>query len=58
MICPCRQYLAVLHHNENANQKQATTWTGQPTYRSELPKAKKREFSARPVKTKPTYGKL
>lgn len=37
-----RQYLAVLHHNENANQKQATTSPGQPMYRTELPKAKKK----------------
>ncbi|XP_056596027.1 uncharacterized protein si:ch211-236l14.1 isoform X2 [Triplophysa dalaica] len=51
----CRQYLAVLHYNENANRTQATTAAGQPRYNLELPKSKNGEFIARPIKTEPTY---
>ncbi|KAI7813506.1 hypothetical protein IRJ41_018585 [Triplophysa rosa] len=51
----CRQYLAVLHYNENANRTQATTLAGQPMYRLELPKSQKGEFIVRPIKTEPTH---
>ncbi|XP_057183575.1 uncharacterized protein LOC130550184 isoform X3 [Triplophysa rosa] len=54
----CRQYLAVLHYNENANRTQATTLAGQPMYRLELPKSKKGEFIVRPIKTEPTHQLL
>ncbi|XP_056591442.1 uncharacterized protein LOC130410660 [Triplophysa dalaica] len=50
----CRQYLAVLHYNENANPKQAIASAGQSMYRIELPKSKKEESIAPPIETKPT----
>ncbi|KAF4115269.1 uncharacterized protein LOC131535869 isoform X2 [Onychostoma macrolepis] len=51
----CRLYLAVLHHNENANQEQATS-TGQVVYKMVFPKSRKGECTARALKTDPTYN--
>ncbi|XP_056312320.1 uncharacterized protein LOC130223502 [Danio aesculapii] len=51
----CRLYLAVFHHNENANRKQATTATGQAMYKMVLPKSKRGEWTTRALKTEPTY---
>ncbi|XP_057210766.1 uncharacterized protein LOC130566949 [Triplophysa rosa] len=51
----CRQYLAVFHHNENANRKQATTSTGKAVYRVVFPRSKRGKSTARPVKTDATF---
>ncbi|KAG1953552.1 hypothetical protein F2P79_010041 [Pimephales promelas] len=52
----CRLFLAVLHHNENANRERATTSTGRGLYKIVLPKSKKEECIAQPIKTEPTYN--
>ncbi|RXN07569.1 hypothetical protein ROHU_032261 [Labeo rohita] len=52
----CRLYLAVLHHNENANREQATTSAGEAVYKMIFPKSKKGECTVRPLKTDPTYN--
>ncbi|XP_016362898.1 uncharacterized protein LOC107704481 [Sinocyclocheilus anshuiensis] len=52
----CRLYLALLHHNENANREQATTSTGKMVYKMVFPKSKKGECIARALKTDPTYN--
>ncbi|XP_065146034.1 uncharacterized protein [Paramisgurnus dabryanus] len=51
----CRLYLACMHFNENSNRPQAKTKTGKPVYRLLFPKAKKGEYSTRPLKTQATY---
>lgn len=51
----CRLYLAVLHHNENANREQARTSEGE-VYKMVFPKTKKGECTARPLKIDPTYN--
>lgn len=53
-----RLYLAAMHFNENAGRPQATSSTGELLYRLNLPKSKKGEFSMKPVKVDPTYGKF
>ncbi|XP_056612376.1 uncharacterized protein LOC130428401 [Triplophysa dalaica] len=51
----CRLYLAGMHFNENSSCPQAKTKTGQPLYRLLFPKAKKGEYSTRPLKSQATY---
>ncbi|XP_067280190.1 uncharacterized protein [Pseudorasbora parva] len=51
----CRLYLAGLHFNENSNRPPAKTSTGKPMCGLLFPKAKKRRYSVRPLKSKATY---
>ncbi|XP_031418465.1 uncharacterized protein LOC105908557 isoform X2 [Clupea harengus] len=51
----CRLYLAVLHFNENAGRPQATSSAGEPLFKVNLPKYKKGECTAKPVKADPTF---
>lgn len=44
-----------MHFNENSNRPQAKTKMGKPVYRLLFPKAKKGEYSTRPLKTQATY---
>ncbi|KAK7916425.1 hypothetical protein WMY93_012186 [Mugilogobius chulae] len=52
----CRLYLAGMHFNENVKRQQATS-KGQALFKVAYPKYKKGKPMAKPVKTKPTYGK-
>ncbi|KAL0963808.1 hypothetical protein UPYG_G00313850 [Umbra pygmaea] len=51
----CRLYLAALYYNENAGRPQATTSAGDPLFKVHLPKGRKGECRAKPVKTEPTF---
>ncbi|XP_016346660.1 uncharacterized protein LOC107692211 [Sinocyclocheilus anshuiensis] len=51
----CRLYLAALHFNENAGRPQATTAAGEPLYKINLPKSKKGQCTAKPVKADSTF---
>ena len=54
----CRQRLAGLHYNENHARQQAQTADGHLRYSIVFPKAKKGDYTVRPVKTKPTFSKF
>lgn len=54
----CRTQLAGMHHNENAQRKQAEDSKGQLSFWRRLLKAKKGHEVVCPMKVKATYGKL
>ncbi|KAK7904170.1 hypothetical protein WMY93_016777 [Mugilogobius chulae] len=51
----CRLYLAGMHFNENVKRAQATS-KGKALFKVAYPKYKKGKPTAKPVKTKPTFG--
>uniref|UniRef100_A0AAV2MI72 Uncharacterized protein n=1 Tax=Knipowitschia caucasica TaxID=637954 RepID=A0AAV2MI72_KNICA len=51
----CRLFLAGMHFNENVKREQASS-KGQPLFKVSYPKYKKGKPTAKPVKTKPTFG--
>ena len=51
-----RLKLACLHYNENSNRAQDTTKSGEPKWHVALPKYKKGQPVAKPVKVGITYG--
>ncbi|KAK7929311.1 hypothetical protein WMY93_005706 [Mugilogobius chulae] len=51
----CRLYLAGMHFNENVKRAQATS-KGKVLFKVAYPKYKKGKPTAKPVKTKPTFG--
>ncbi|XP_077564047.1 uncharacterized protein LOC144179529 isoform X2 [Haemaphysalis longicornis] len=50
-----RTALAALHYNENADNGQAVTRSGEPRFRVKNPKARKGEATASSIKEPPTY---
>lgn len=49
--------IAALHYNENSNKIQAKTKDGKPRYNIYFPKAKKGEYSVKPIMQASTFGK-
>lgn len=48
--------LAALHYNENAENGQAVTHSGEPCWKVKCPKVRKAEASISSIKQAPTYG--